>query len=132
MSYKITKTEEEWKQILTQAQYHVLREQGTEPAFCGLLYNNHEPGKYFCAACKTAIFSSDNKFESGTGWPSFFQPISEDLIEFKEDKSYGMVRTEVNCATCGSHLGHVFPDGPKPTGLRYCVNSISLNFKANS
>ncbi len=131
MSYKIQKTEEEWKQILTPEQYHILRERGTEAAFCGLLYNNHKAGKYTCGACRTAIFASDNKFESGTGWPSFFQPISDELLELKEDRAYGMLRTEVNCGTCGSHLGHVFNDGPAPTGQRYCINSEALIFEEN-
>ena len=129
MTYKIQKTEDEWKQLLSPEQYHILRESGTEAAFCGLLYNNHKAGKYACGACKTTIFASDNKFESGTGWPSFFQPISSELLELKEDRNYGMARTEVNCGSCGSHLGHVFNDGPPPTGKRYCINSEALIFE---
>ncbi|MFN8674537.1 MAG: peptide-methionine (R)-S-oxide reductase MsrB [Candidatus Sericytochromatia bacterium] len=128
-TYKIVKTEEEWKKLLPPISYNILREKGTERAFTGKYHNNHEKGTYYCLACNTPLFSSNHKFESGTGWPSFFQPVDKKNIEFKKDTSYFMVRTEVNCAVCGGHLGHVFDDGPKPTGLRYCINSASLNFK---
>ena len=122
---------EEWKKKLTKEQYHVLREKGTELAFTGKLLFNKEKGIYNCVACGNELFSSDAKFESGTGWPSFFRPISKDAIEKKIDTSNGMIRTEIVCKKCKSHLGHVFDDGPKPTGLRYCLNSICLDFKKN-
>ncbi len=126
---KIEKTEEEWQKELSPEQYHVLREHGTERAFTGALLNNKEKGLYECAACGNALYHSDTKYDSGSGWPSFFEPISKDSIELKLDKSLGMVRTEVRCAKCGSHLGHVFNDGPQPTGERYCMNSVALDFK---
>jgi len=126
---KIHKTDAEWKKVLTKEQYYVLREKGTERAFTGALTNNHEKGIYLCAACDLDLFSSDAKFESGTGWPSFWQPIAPNHVETETDSSLFMSRTEVHCARCEGHLGHVFTDGPKPTGLRYCMNSVSLKFK---
>ena len=126
MSTKITKTEEEWQQELTPEQYEILRRQGTEPAFAGKYTYSKEDGMYRCAACGNELFSSDTKFDSGTGWPSFTEPASAEAVELRPDSSHGMVRTEVVCARCGGHLGHVFDDGPNPTGQRFCINSISL------
>ncbi|GHO46373.1 peptide-methionine (R)-S-oxide reductase MsrB [Ktedonospora formicarum] len=118
-----------WREKLTPEQYHVLRQKGTERPFSGSLYHNHEKGLYECAACGNSLFSSDAKFDSGCGWPSFDDPMSKDTVEFHEDNSFGMHRIEVLCKNCGSHLGHVFDDGPRDTtGLRYCINSVSLNF----
>lgn len=125
---KINLTEDEWKSRLNDMEFYVLRKEGTERAFTGDLWDHHEKGTYVCAGCGLPLFHSDTKFDSGTGWPSFYQPIAKDCIADFEDDSHGMDRTEVECARCGGHQGHVFPDGPPPTGLRYCINSVSLNF----
>ncbi len=129
MSEKVIKTDAEWQSILTDEQYTVARKKGTERAFTGAYYNNHDKGIYTCVCCGNELFSSDTKFDSGTGWPSFYQPVNSSTIEEHTDKTYGMVRTEVTCSKCGAHLGHLFDDGPKPTGLRYCINSVSLSMK---
>ncbi len=129
MEEKIVKSEEEWKKILSEQAYYVLRKKGTERAFTGKYHNNKEKGVYLCAACGNELFDSETKFDSGTGWPSFYQPISSEKVGTESDRSFFMTRTEVHCAKCGGHLGHVFSDGPKPTGLRYCINSVSLDFK---
>ncbi|HVJ08850.1 MAG TPA: peptide-methionine (R)-S-oxide reductase MsrB [Acidisarcina sp.] len=126
---RIQKTEEEWRRDLTPEQYDILRQKGTEPAFSGALYHNHADGTYHCAGCGAELFKSDTKFESGSGWPSFFLPAHSTAVETHEDLSHGMRRVEVTCAQCGGHLGHLFPDGPKPTGQRYCINSASLKFE---
>ncbi|WP_440954316.1 peptide-methionine (R)-S-oxide reductase MsrB [Methanosarcina sp. Mfa9] len=123
------KSDDEWKKVLTPEQYYVLRKKGTERPFTGKLYYNKNKGVYTCSACGQELFSSDSKFESGTGWPSFLDVISSDRVRLLEDNSYFMHRVEVVCSRCGGHLGHVFDDGPKPTGKRYCINSVSLDFK---
>jgi peptide-methionine (R)-S-oxide reductase len=123
------RSDAEWKKILSPEQYEVLRRKGTERAFTGKYYNSKETGVYRCAGCGNPLFDSETKFDSGSGWPSYYQPVSEDAVDTAEDQSYGMTRTEVLCACCGGHLGHVFPDGPEPTGRRYCINSVSLDFE---
>jgi peptide-methionine (R)-S-oxide reductase len=132
MADKITKTEDEWKQQLSPEQYHVARQAGTERAFTGKYWDAKDEGTYNCVCCGTPVFSSETKFNSGTGWPSFTQPVDQTAVEEHTDRTYGMARTEVRCARCGAHLGHVFPDGPRPTGLRYCMNSASLDLKPDS
>jgi peptide-methionine (R)-S-oxide reductase len=129
MTAKLEKTDAEWRQQLTPEQYHILREKGTERPFTGALVNNHADGFYHCAACDAPLFKSGTKFESGSGWPSFFEPVTPDAVDLHEDRTLGMKRVEVTCATCGGHLGHVFPDGPHPTGQRFCINSASLKFE---
>jgi peptide-methionine (R)-S-oxide reductase len=129
MNGKIEKSEEEWKKTLTPEQYHVLREKGTERPFTGEYADTHDDGIYRCAGCGSPLFSSDTKYESGSGWPSFYQPVATDALETETDRKFGMARTEVLCAKCGGHLGHVFPDGPEPTRLRYCMNSAALKLE---
>ena len=131
MAEKIVKTPKEWKDTLTPEQFEVCIKKGTEPPFTGKYYNNKEKGTYKCVCCGETLFKSDTKYDSGSGWPSFWQPLSDEKIEYISDTDYGMVRTEVNCKKCGAHLGHVFDDGPKPTNLRYCINSISLDLDKN-
>lgn len=126
---KIEKKEEEWKQELTEEEYYVLREKGTERPWTGALLENKEKGVYECGACGNSLYSSDSKYDSGSGWPSFTDPLSKEAVIFESDKSFGMTRTEVKCGNCGSHLGHVFPDGPSASGERYCMNSVAMKFK---
>ena len=126
---KVVKTDEEWRRQLSPEAYHVCREHGTEAPFSGKLYHNKEDGIYHCVCCGAPLFTSDTKFDSGTGWPSYFEPYSDEALIEVKDSSFGMVRTEVRCARCDAHLGHVFPDGPEPTGLRYCINSVCLTFE---
>lgn len=123
----IEKSDREWREQLTPEQYRVLRQKGTEPAFTGAYYDEKADGVYGCAACGTPLFSSETKYESGSGWPSFYDAVDRGNVELHRDTSHGMIRTEVTCATCGSHLGHLFPDGPQPTGQRYCINSAALD-----
>jgi len=127
---KVVKSEAEWKEALSPTQYHILREKGTERAFTGKYWKHKENGTYVCAGCGQELFHSDTKFDSGTGWPSFYKAVDKDKVELRNDDSYGMHRMEVVCRRCGGHLGHVFDDGPEPTGERYCINSESLDFKS--
>ncbi|EKR80628.1 methionine-R-sulfoxide reductase [Leptospira interrogans str. UI 08452] len=129
MNYEVNKSDEDWKKELTPEQYRILRQKGTEMAFTGALYKNQDKGSYVCAACGAVLFSSDTKYESGSGWPSFYQPVKDGAVYKQKDSSHGMERTEILCSKCGGHLGHVFNDGPRPTGLRYCINSASLKFQ---
>ena len=128
---RVEKTDAEWKALLTPEQFRITRKKGTEPSFSGELCSRYDPGKYNCICCDTELFDSSIKFDSRTGWPSFTQPIKDNVISYEKDVSFGMVRVEVNCSVCDAHLGHVFPDGPPPSGLRYCINSESLRLVVN-
>lgn len=132
MAPEVNKTEDEWRAELSPEQYHVLRQAGTERPWSGKYVNNHDDGNYRCAACGALLFEAATKFESGSGWPSFYEPAVADAVELITDNAHGMVRTEVRCRKCGGHLGHVFPDGPQPTGERYCMNSLALDFEPRS
>lgn len=128
MSEKVQRSDAEWRELLSEDEFRVAREHGTERAFTGRYWDHHEEGSYLCVCCGTPLFSSTHKYESGSGWPSYWQPIDEARLAMTVDRSHGMVRTELQCANCDAHLGHVFEDGPEPTGLRYCINSLSLRF----